>query len=464
MSDFIQGDAFQGDRGSHKAFGVDILNDDYAVSSIEQETPESKCNSVSFMNIDIVAPNCRNLLAVSDSYICYAIKRSKLRVIHTVSTQTVLLKGHEFPILDLKFSPADKTILCSVDDISDDTTGTSGCPRIIIWQLHEGEGQALSCSILSQFAIGATIVQPHPKLAHVWAVAKGSSVGIVTVELGKGGAGEKITSYKELSISRTYPGGSISDLSFSADGSMLAVATLVDSSSDLIFFNLPSSDLLVQGKGSLIPAHMAAYPQLNLSVLFLPCGILTASNASSTSNAETIQLKLWSPDYINRSNSLLQSIKVTFPIHSSAVNKTTNESLVFALNNGCNKYGKFVVLFHRKSNMVACLALNQNGKKGLPLCHVTFLDLKLPIFSLDITTVAAKDHHSDEEVEHLEICCYQDKDALRNAVQQYHIPCYSLYNPEAIPAGRIMCTQICIFIFIICLYIRPEKIKVVRLG
>jgi hypothetical protein len=44
--------------------------------------------------------------------------------------------------------------------------------------------------------------------------------------------------------------------------------------------------------------------------------------------------------------------------------------------------------------------------------------------------------NSDEEVEHLEICCYQDKDALRNAVQQYHIPCYSLYNPEAIPAGR----------------------------
>jgi hypothetical protein len=187
MSDFsIMGDAFQGDRGSQKAFGLDITRQDCSVSfSGQEEIPDSKCNTVSYVNKEAITLKCRNLLAISDTYISYAIKKSMIRVIQTVSTHIDLLKGHEFPILDLKFSPVDRSILCSVDDIPDGAL--TGIPKIIIWKLNDEA--TLTHSILSQYAIGATIIQPHPKLSTVWAIVKNGSVGIVTVALGGDGAG-----------------------------------------------------------------------------------------------------------------------------------------------------------------------------------------------------------------------------------------------------------------------------------
>ena len=39
--------------------------------------------------------------------------------------------------------------------------------------------------------------------------------------------------------------------------------------------------------------------------------------------------------------------------------------------------------------------------------QVTYLALKAPVISIDVTTILGREHHSAEEGEHLEMSCYQ---------------------------------------------------------
>ena len=168
----------------------------------------------------------------------------------------------------------------------------------------------------------------------------------------------------------------------------------------------------------------------------------------------------------------IQTLHIRFPIHpnSTSAEGTANEDLEIAMNNGCSKEAKFVVLLHRRSHYVACLAgthgqctllidtpnthpltfthsltlshtsalslthiltfthslthtlthtlshtythtlshtyphplnrlpVNRGNWDRQPIYHVTFVDLKWPVCSLDCTTIAGRDHHSDEEV------------------------------------------------------------------
>lgn len=57
---------------------------------------------------------------------------------------------------------------------------------------------------------------------------------------------------------------------------------------------------------------------------------------------------------------------------------------------------------------------------------MTMIDLKYPVESIGSTIISGRDHHSAEEIEHLEIVCYQPQPAGQSAIQQYHIPTQSL--------------------------------------
>lgn len=76
-----------------KIFGKDIHNK-YTVLSIDSDnTPESRSNTVSLMKAEGQMNSCRNILAVTENYICYSVRKNLLRVINTVSTEKTLLRG-----------------------------------------------------------------------------------------------------------------------------------------------------------------------------------------------------------------------------------------------------------------------------------------------------------------------------------------------------------------------------------
>lgn len=434
MADFITGDAFKDDRITEKTYGLPITINNYSRSYTgNEETPEPMCNTVCFLKSEDLNPKCRNLLAVSNSYICYIVKKSKLRVIHTESSKMALLQGHEFPILDLKFSKADCSVLCSIDDSPTDDVAASFTARIIIWRLDYSE--EVTSNILAQFAFGASVVQPHPLTADVWAVAKGSNVGIISGSLE---SGEMLKSYGELSLNATVV-GNVTDLSFSSDGKVLVVTTTIGSTSNIVAFILPPVEFLALGKGKLIPTSQMTNPATGDSEIYaitcLPCGFLTASKIATTSASyRSIQLDLLSADIGDNFLQPLQRITVTLPVHPAANSlKESSNDIKLAFKNTGESSVNLVVLCHRLSNVLVCFAVDPSRaltkRKQQPLCHATFFDLKWPVFSLDTTTIEGRNYYSDDEVEHLEVACYQVQDS-KHAVHQYHFNCCSLYSPD----------------------------------
>lgn len=70
--------------------------------------------------------------------------------------------------------------------------------------------------------------------------------------------------------------------------------------------------------------------------------------------------------------------------------------------------------------MVMCFGINPSNK-GLPIYHITLLNLKAPVVSFDVTTILGREHHSAEEGEHVELSCFQEEASDQASIQQYHI-------------------------------------------
>lgn len=104
--------------------------------------------------------------------------------------------------------------------------------------------------------------------------------------------------------------------------------------------------------------------------------------------------------------------------------------------------------FSRKSRYSAILAINSNylntltgltalsssasGDLGQIIYHLTLVDFTVPIVSMDVLNVVAREHHSSEEDEHVEISCYQENkgDPGSSSIQQYHMTVPSLYDQK----------------------------------
>ena len=436
MTDFMTGDAFKEDRVNEKMYGVPITEDNCSICFLgDEEMPEPMCNTVCYFKSEEQNPNCRNLLAVSKSYICYTVKKSKLRVIHSESGKMVLLLGHELPVVDLKFSKADSSVVCSVDNaISGESATNPTAAHVFLWRLSHS-GDIVTSIILAQFGFGATIVEPHPHNADVFAVAKGGHVGIITTSLSSGGS---LQFYEELPL-HALVFGDILDLSFSTDGKMLLVVTAYD----IIAYMLPQADLLTQGKGTLTQMNQmidASVRKSNISsITCLPCGFLTASRGTSTSaTACAIELTLHAADVGDTFLQVIQSMQITLPIYTSGgrPDETPNETpndIKLAFKSTGEDSVNLIVLCHKLSNILVCFAVDpsraKSKRKQLPLCHATFFDLKSPVFTLDTTTIKGRNYYSDDEVEHLEVACYQVQGA-KTAVYQYHFNCCSLYSAD----------------------------------
>jgi hypothetical protein len=132
-------------------------------------------NNVSFMKIDDLDADCRNLLVFGESYICYSVtqKRTSIRAIDSVSGEKVLLKAHESCILDIKVSITEPDSFCSCDN-----GDASNKPHIVIWK--RSPQKPLEITQLIHYSIPAKIIQPHP-MRNVWAISNGRAIGLLSM-------------------------------------------------------------------------------------------------------------------------------------------------------------------------------------------------------------------------------------------------------------------------------------------
>lgn len=308
-----------------KIYGVEVDGYTTNVSLDLYEAPESKCNTVTlFAKTESQGSEIRNLLAVSESYICYSIRKQLLRIINTVSTEKSLLRGHASQILDLKFSSATgRSTICSVDE------GDGEASHTFIWEMNDEKVGELSYVVLGQFPIGASIVQPHPNLSGFWAIASNQnghvSIGIISHNL----PADSIKSYKNLPVHVVLPAGVIItgdcsplhsafqeltsllfypphliDLALSSDGRYLAAAlsvvvstasSLPSHNSCIMVWRVPVTEGLLSNVGSgpadngVSLCYQTATKD-TIAIRFVAGGIAGASKIASQSTSASVAL------------------------------------------------------------------------------------------------------------------------------------------------------------------------------
>lgn len=155
-----------------KLYGEDIEQDMMICTDIDSnELPESKSNTVSFMKVEDLSSDCKSLLAVSESCICYSVtqKKNLLRLMDTISGDKEILRGHDGAITDLKFS-VDGSVLCSTDNGS-----AAGKPHTIVWKKNDN---GISFQIATQTMLKGAMLAAHPTQSTVWAISDRTSVGV----------------------------------------------------------------------------------------------------------------------------------------------------------------------------------------------------------------------------------------------------------------------------------------------
>jgi WD40 repeat protein len=176
------------------AYGVGITQNNATVD-FHIDIPTSRKNDISFMRIDSGGiATAYNLVAVSlrELFIAYAVSANRsIRLINSTSGEKSVLRGHESGIVDIKFSPADDTVVCSVDNAAGEGN------HIHVWRLDPNNLTATSAAPVKTLALPASIVQGHPTTASVWAVAYQNSIGLISVE-GPSASPSTVSSYSGL--------------------------------------------------------------------------------------------------------------------------------------------------------------------------------------------------------------------------------------------------------------------------
>lgn len=444
--ELLTGDAFAVDRKALRAKGSAVTQFETAFGASDEretifsDTPESKCNAVSFTKPEAASLLCRNVVAVNERYICYSVKKTMLRVIHQVSTNKGLLKNHQHPILDVRFSTTNEAILCSAD-------AGDGAGAVNVWSIDENRGTGdLSNSLVFHAPLAASIVQSYPLLSgEVWVLAHEDKFGIISSRV----AGDGSTDYSKLVMNgKTLSGNSIiSDLCFSADCSTLAISEssyAAGTTSQVTLWGLPSSQSLLQCSEPL--AGPSRIISINTTGGYLCCrflnssDLLTCTMSGSGGYSGKVDLQLWygtanptafrgKPSDINKA---VQTLTLQLPKSETSGSPFAPSlacSLATALPNKLSSQAKFACFTSRESQYVAVLGIAKHDPTGVyPLSssigHISAVNLKAPIFSMSTTCVELRDdHHSEESVEHLEMSCFQETsgNAGQSAVQQYHV-------------------------------------------
>jgi len=97
-----------------------------------------------------------------------------------------------------------------------------------------------------------------------------------------------------------------------------------------------------------------------------------------------------------------------------------------------NSNGRYLVLSSRRSNLIACIAAAPPTSAAIPvvLYHVTFLNLKAPVVSMDVSSIMDREFENAEEEEQLELSCYQEEASDQASIQQYHATFRNLFDRQ----------------------------------
>ena len=188
------------DRRCFRKFGYAITRDVEEVKA-DSLMPEAKCNTVSFTKTEAVHPDCRHTIAVSEKYISYIIKGTLLRVISTVDSSKVLLRGHESHIMDAKFETDSGDWLCTVD------AGTIADKHIFVWHIDNENSVPNELSFKLQFGykLKSTFVIPRPANSAQWVVGYKNSIGLLDSISIQNANDLNCTTYSDLKYNYSFP-------------------------------------------------------------------------------------------------------------------------------------------------------------------------------------------------------------------------------------------------------------------
>ena len=429
-ANIITQDAFSSDHSERLApLGAAVTSrtiDLRDPAAFSQELPMVKSNVMAYITADGLANTSRNMLTVSPSYTAYVVKKNLIRIIHTITTEKCLLRGHMSSIADMKFARNNSNRLCSVDSgINDDVS------HIFVWEVVSDTGDnELQYSLECEFGLPAQLVCPHPSNHYVWAIAHKNCMGVFTTRYGD----RKIKSYSELSIN--FCAGDDSnpfiDISFSRDCKTLLGTTAAGT----YVMSLPGG---IDIDGNAIgPSSVVHIPKGSLGMIYSAVSIneyrnLLIVSADSGTSGDCVVSVFASPSGEHNASLFserpIQQIKIPF----------SGDSIVY----GCYPISlcadtffadpgqypvQHLLVSSKNSRNVAILAVDcerdMRVVNSVPICHVSLLDFSLPTLFVGATVVENQDHHSDAMAEQLEICCYQE--GAKPAVQQYHIPVLKL--------------------------------------
>jgi hypothetical protein len=459
-----------------KLFGKDILSNNarYELDS-KDELPPSKCNTVSLLKPDFAPAEYRNMLAVTDTFICYTVRRTLVRVIHTVSSEKTLLRGHEYTIVDMKYGLNNSKMLCTIDDGGDPSAPTNtAASHVFVWKLDDSKKEIPATKICA-LGLMANVVQPHPTHANLWGLGRSDcakNVGYIGIFSSVDCNQDNSPSYESLPMHAVLQGKCVTDVSFSADGKCIFACVSDNCSTKDTHIGVWSLSF-VAGVGehsyresSLAMSFLLPMPYC-VAVRGLSVGIVCASQPpqpSSHKNAE-LRISVW-PLIPTQHHSFVTSLEATqhltvclpaYEPHHPYLPRMDDITVGFqhvnySLNTVASNPG-IVILAHRGSAFVGCLALNPlvpgfnhtltPGRQ--PINHVTLVNTNAPVESIGCSVIAGREHHSEDDISHLEIACYQphpDGMTAQTAVQQFHVPLCNLFNHEATAAHALTVSSV----------------------
>jgi len=378
----------------------------------QEKIPDCKLNQVAFLPFLPFPKLTKTTLAISKNYICYTVKNKQIRVIDQHTTDKALLSGHQNQPLDMKFSNIDANIIGTVD--VDDNDSTKG--NVYIWTIIS-ENDNINTKLSHRYEIPANIIVSHPNIPSVWAVGYAATIGIISTKTTK-----SLARYGDLSLYGRGD-GVVLEVGFTHDKKGIFGLFQGNSEFYLDYWVLPSDNLLELGEGSLTKMYSSngltstSIPRA-ISAVSTSVGIVTLS--SSTSEG-TFEISVWK-DSQTGIGPVTQTVTIVIPlVNNDPANLMTEASLITI-----NPENNFVIFAHRRSRAIACLALNPKSPYT-PIVHVTFLDLTNPVTFVMAKITTGRNHHSEEEVDHIDISCLQIVD--KSIINQYLIPVNNIRKP-----------------------------------
>ena len=296
----------------NKQYGYGIHIDNHAnlqiIHSDNKNTPEAKCNTVSYPKVEVPHPNCNHNLAISNRYICYVVKGTLLRVIHTTNSSKLLLRGHESTVVDAKFAQCQHhdNVLCSVDDGSDSkgvlNASIDNKTHVYIWKLIEGTTLTadntleLISELVCGYKIRASFVVPHPTNPAVWIIGYENCIAVLNTDINNinNETDMSATAYEQLSCFVAFDNGNVVDASFSMVGESISVSlhNKDTNSIDCSVYTYTNGQLHIQSPSTSQSHYCRSFDTVLYSENERICCVMDGTNGvslKSTSNNSIVQ-------------------------------------------------------------------------------------------------------------------------------------------------------------------------------